>query len=293
MKVTLSIAFACLVALLASVEIAEATVISAPTEIDGNVLWLDASDTSSISQSSGSVDSWTDKSTAGGGTVTNSGDNRPTTGTATQNGLNLLSFDGADDTLTGNAVLSAGDDTYAYFAVWFPQAEKTQVVFQQTGAGSNERAALLAVGTKYGFCGQYNDAYSIVPYTQRTSRLTAMQVDDTTTPNIRISDNGIWYEGTTSAAGNLNIGTARTNVGSQGSREYFDGEIAEIIVFDRLLSDGSLDPTDNELNDVLYYLDQKWNLGNGISETVPEPSTWVLAIIGLVAIGAYRRRRQR
>ena len=199
MKVTLSIAFACLVALLASVEIAEATVISAPTEIDGNVLWLDASDTSSISQSSGSVDSWTDKSTAGGGTVTNSGDNRPTTGTATQNGLNLLSFDGADDTLTGNAVLSAGDDTYAYFAVWFPQTEKTQVVFQQTGAGNNERAALLAVGTKYGFCGQYNDAYSIVPYTQRTSRLTAMQVDDTTTPNIRISDNGIWYEGTTSA----------------------------------------------------------------------------------------------
>ena len=82
-------------------------------------------------------------------------------------------------------------------------------------------------------------------------------------------------------------------MGSQGSREYFDGEIAEIIVFDRLLSDGSIDPTDNELNDVLYYLDQKWNLGNGISETVPEPSTWALAIIGLVAIGAYRRRRQR
>ena len=142
-------------ALLASVEIAEATVISAPTEIDGNVLWLDASDTSSISQSSGSVDSWTDKSTAGGGTVTNSGDNRPTTGTATQNGLNLVTFDGTNDFLTGGAVLSAGDDTYTYVAVWYPDTAKTQVIYEQADSdgAANKRAALLTLNSSYGFCG--------------------------------------------------------------------------------------------------------------------------------------------
>lgn len=53
--------------------------------------WLDASDTSTITASSGLVTAWADK-TANGYSATASGGGRPTTGTRTVNGLNGLDF---------------------------------------------------------------------------------------------------------------------------------------------------------------------------------------------------------
>lgn len=55
-------------------------------------LWLDASDISTITESSGSVSQWNDKSGKGRNLVQATGASQPTTGSATQNGLNVLSF---------------------------------------------------------------------------------------------------------------------------------------------------------------------------------------------------------
>ena len=59
-------------------------------------LWLDASDTSTITASSGSVSEWRDKSGNARHVSQGTAASQPTTGTATQNGKNVLSFDGGD-----------------------------------------------------------------------------------------------------------------------------------------------------------------------------------------------------
>ncbi len=56
--------------------------------------WLDGSDTRTITSSSGSVTKWSDKS--GNGLNGTSSSNNPTTGTNTQNGLNVISFNSSN-----------------------------------------------------------------------------------------------------------------------------------------------------------------------------------------------------
>jgi hypothetical protein len=72
-------------------------------------LWLDASDTATITASLGSVSQWDDKSGNGRNVTQGTAAAQPTTGSATQNGLNALSFDGAD-ALHRSTTLSLGPD---------------------------------------------------------------------------------------------------------------------------------------------------------------------------------------
>lgn len=69
-------------------------------------LWLDASDTTTITDSSGAVSEWRDKSGNGYAFTQATGGAQPTTGTTTQNGLNVLSFDGIDDYMISSAASS-------------------------------------------------------------------------------------------------------------------------------------------------------------------------------------------
>ena len=100
------------------VSASRAGIIANPTSISGSVLWLDASDTGSISDATdaGLVESWTDKSTAGDGTVTATGSLRPQTGAEVKNSKNLITLDGSQNYLAGSAVLGANDDDYTYFS---------------------------------------------------------------------------------------------------------------------------------------------------------------------------------
>ena len=70
-----------------------------PSTISDLELWLDASDTSSLSHSSNAVSIWQDKSGNGYEAVQSTVANRPTTGSTSTNSLNTLSFDGTDDGL--------------------------------------------------------------------------------------------------------------------------------------------------------------------------------------------------
>lgn len=69
-------------------------------------LWLDASALSSITHSSGSVSQWDDLSGNGRHVAQSTAANQPTTGTRTQNGLNVLDFDGTNDSLISSAAAS-------------------------------------------------------------------------------------------------------------------------------------------------------------------------------------------
>jgi hypothetical protein len=97
------------------------------------------------------------------------------------------------------------------------------------------------------------------------------------------------------------VAASQLTVGARGSSsppsEYLDGEIGEIIVFDRVLTNGSIAPSQNEVNDVRYYLDQKWGLGLGVRPT-PSPAVPALSLLGQVALasmlvwGAFRFQKR-
>lgn len=63
-----------------------------PADLPSFVLWLDASDTSTITDSSGFVSQWDDKSGEGNNVVQATGADQPFTGATSQNGLNALLF---------------------------------------------------------------------------------------------------------------------------------------------------------------------------------------------------------
>lgn len=89
----------------------------APSDIPNMLAWYDASDSSTITSSSTFVSQIDDKSGNGQHLQSNNGGtpdvNRPKTGTKSQNGLNVLEFDGNDfmslDGTTGATVLSGVD----------------------------------------------------------------------------------------------------------------------------------------------------------------------------------------
>jgi len=69
------------------------------TDLFSPIGWWDASDSSTITESSGAVSNWANKGT-GGSTydlTQATGTRQPLTGSNTQNGINLLTFDGAND----------------------------------------------------------------------------------------------------------------------------------------------------------------------------------------------------
>jgi len=65
-----------------------------PTSISGLGIWYDASDTATITSSGGLVSQWNDKSGNGQNLVQATDAKKPTTAGTTQNGLNVLQFDG-------------------------------------------------------------------------------------------------------------------------------------------------------------------------------------------------------
>lgn len=71
-----------------------------PRDISDLVLWLDASDLSTIAQTGGNVSQWDDKSGQGNDAVQGTGSAQPTTNNLTQNGLNVIEFNGTSDFMT-------------------------------------------------------------------------------------------------------------------------------------------------------------------------------------------------
>ena len=78
--------------------------------------------------------------------------------------------------------------------------------------------------------------------------------------------------------GTLSVG-GHTNLGAPIGYSAWQGDIAEVLVYDRRLSA-------SEFNAVGGYLEQKYGLDT-VFQPVPEPATWGLMLVGLWAV---RRR---
>jgi len=77
-----------------------------PSDIS-TAAWYDASDTGTITESSGLVSQWDDKSGNGNHVTQETGSHQPVSGTRMLNGLNTLDFDGSDDRLVNTSGASS------------------------------------------------------------------------------------------------------------------------------------------------------------------------------------------
>ena len=224
----------------------ESATITAPTQISGCELWLDASDEETIIGAT--AEEWKDKSGnlahAGQGTSAN----RPTLVKNDWNGLSYLSFDGVNDTMTGALSNSIIDDSI--FIVCRTKNSASDAGIFHIGSSFTHKGFTHHNGGNV-FCyfssGSIYKAYNMSTFSPHIiSRSYADTVGtlhingcEATTSNNTPAD--------PSAAASYTIANA-TNEG--------EIDIGEIIVYNRKLSQA-------ELRQVEKYLSLKWKIGLG------------------------------
>lgn len=236
---------------------------SLPT-IAGQVLWLDADDTSTILDAegdnagsggafSGSVQTWVDKSTSGFSVSAVGSANRPTYTTGGLNGNNILTFDGGSDFLQNAGASITGDD-YTIFAVFNRTTATGRDAVYEFGSGSGSRNGLYINDTGSGRVQLYHNTAFISPsvtYTTSSYLLSAITLDSST---YNLYQNGANVgSGTTASPRTTSTGIYIGADATSASPDELQGNIAEIIVYDR-------DLTADERHDVETYLAGKWGL---------------------------------
>lgn len=218
-----------------------------PDNFSDLVLWLDADDASTITESSGSVSQWNDKS-GNDNHATATGTAQPTTGTRTIGGKNGLDFDGATDWMNiPNSLL--GNTAATVFIVILPDTDAYTHVFGNQGSGAS-RTRFYA-GNQLVDCGDVTVERAVK--SSGSPVLQATWVDGGT----GYAQQYIKINNENQIAAIVNRGTVNTNfnIGSynDGASDFFNGIIAEIAVFSRNL-------TASEKNQIGRYLSSKWSI---------------------------------
>lgn len=170
--------------------------------------------------------------------------NQPNYLTGVRNNQPVIQFfgDGNPDFLDSTAVLTAGDDTFTYFANWMAtQTNIDHVIFEQNNSSpvTGRRAALIGTPfALYGFNGLNNDFHYAAPYAPNQYELSSVILNGNASNNVLVYDSGRQYVGTINMT-TQNIGDASSTIGRYTFAPGFDmrGNITEIIVFSDDLND--------------------------------------------------------
>lgn len=177
------------------------------------------------------------------------------------NSSGKMIFDGSNDYILMNPVLSAGQQQYTIESVFKTNSVATQVIWEQNTSSvvSSTRACMILLSNGYGgFNGQGNDYHSVVPYTTGTWNHWIITVDTNASSNpIKIYVNGSLYSqgNSTGTAAALNVGGYKSGVGYKVSSpsEYFNGEIDIVRVYNKVL-------TSEEVKSNYHAIRGKYNL---------------------------------
>lgn len=231
-----------------------------------SALWLDAADMGTLTQSGGFVSQWNDKSGHGRHVIQPASVNQPSTGVATINGKNALRFDGTTDFLylTAPFVYAAGAATV--FAVHKANSSNGMGLVAEGNTGSAiPVASIVGSGTVAGKFDDVrtffrNDANTVVHQVEHNASVfngdPAISVIRDTGSDVRVYANGLadnskpYTRSGTLTLNSFSVGAVRRNTVSG----YFNGDVAEIIIYTRAL-------TDEEINRVGRYLAEKWATG--------------------------------
>jgi len=238
-----------------------------PAELSGVQLWLDADDATTITESSGNVSQWDDKSGNGNHVTQAAASAQPSYLATGLNGLPALSFDGTDDTMaTTTAAMPTGNSPRSLFVVYQPQATTS----------SHSIAGQSLTGTRSSwFMLQFrNDAVKGDPY------FAGFQDDltDSQTPTTTAKIGAVTYDGTTTTlfrtgsqvaqdTKTLNTESGIFRIGSSAG----NSEFANMLFSEAVGVNSSLSTADREK--VKGYLAHKWGLTADLPSDHPYKSS--------------------
>ena len=254
-------------------EIWDQTTFAGPP-VSGYKLWLDASDTASITASGGAVSQWSDKSGNARHLTQGTGANQPTTGTRTINGKNVIDFDGTNDWMSvpsSTALFnylhnSTGGTTFVVGIVDNTAAGKTifgTCDFSSADTGvvsdvnSSEQTNLAIVRGASGASTAI--AFAVNTLTAGSAFYLTAKFDGgnaTAGNRLRESLNNCAFAGansltntasTSNSTGNMTVGA------NHNGNTNWDGVIGEIIIYEGILSDANIDSVE-------AYLAAKWGI---------------------------------
>lgn len=222
----------------------------------GLLAWYDASDTSTITESGGAVSQWNDKSANAYHLTQSTAGLKPTTGTRTQNGRNVIDWDGGDE-MTSSCPNS--DSTASYFVVGLLDDLSTfrpvlggdggngGVCFRlQTAGGGQwqlEKDGVAAYLTSTIPNPGTGVAFGMAVILNSASTPTALaEVSSSTSPSRKLTGTPTYAF---TAGRTLLLGT------QDGRSGRWDGWMGEIVIFDRAL-------TSPEVAEMMNYLQAKW-----------------------------------
>lgn len=237
-------------------------------------LWLDAADTSTITSSSGNVSQWNDKSGSGWHVSQATGTAQPNTGTVTQNGRNVIDFNGSTDYLFRNTVgigrNVTGMTVYIVAKHDSQTDNSTPIAASNSLSFSTNRFFIFLAGNSGGSGAAYNaqgrtlDSDSAIQITSTLGTYENVWATQTVVYDYANTDVNQYVNGTLNGS-NTAFQTATTTSNTDSLRlvvgvnhnlaavSYMDGQIAEILVYHSA-------HTASQRALVLDYLNGKWGI---------------------------------
>jgi hypothetical protein len=243
-----------------------AGVIKTPRQLSNCLLWLDASDTSTLTLSSNIVSVWSSKGTSALYAVPVQLSNLPASNfsplyvAGAVNGLGAIYFDGSNDYMHVTSLTAlANIPGYTAFIVLSPvYLNATQVYAGLQSTGTNGTYDFFAYYNsldtlRTGFDGGGNGALN---YTSRNDgqKIIISTVRSAGTANTFVNGYQIQTNGSVNA--NTDAGINKLGIGANtylaGSQPY-KGYVCEVIIYNRAL-------TTKERRQIEYYLSNKWRI---------------------------------
>ena len=232
--------------------------------VSGCVLWLDAADSTTVIKSGSTVTRWNDKSGSGRNAVVNVG-----SPILTDNALNnrsVLTFGG--DTYLTSPLSMPSTQPLTYFAVARPNDTGTFRAVSAINGGTSTRPNNLMLYKSYDNYWWFSGGTPQTDGNKETLPTSTSRYDIIASywsPNFtQVNINGTSYASSTSSPASLTNGATFLVGIASGFYEYWNGSIAEILVFNSTL-------TTSQRQSIESYLSQKWNipLSYSIPSVVP------------------------
>jgi hypothetical protein len=247
-----------------------------PSDLSGLVVWLDAtkglfdatSGGSAVTTDASSVARWEDQSGNANNFTQSQSANRPVLKTSIQNGLNVVRFDGSNDLFQcANNSLFRNVGGGTLFAVRKCAANPTaaQDVFRANISGNIGSRIFFNVGFNSGKSnagGRRLDADGFVGIASSNNVSTTNFEIQSAVYDFINTDLYLYIDGATAASNTSWLTTGNTSNtdssgifvgGNSGGANAFNGDIAEIVAFNRAL-------TTSEREQVEAYLNTRWSV---------------------------------